>query len=85
MLGTKLEIDRMEAFWAEGDPANCSFNKNLVFNYGSLTTMSGCSNFTLNGNFVNNTEYEEYLGKVINIQTSERIQFRNNIFTDNHK
>ena len=39
----------------------------------------------MDGNFMNNTEYDEYPNNVIIFLTSERLKFRENIFTDNFK
>ncbi|TFG02827.1 MAG: hypothetical protein EU542_04065 [Promethearchaeota archaeon] len=85
MKATKIEVGRIRAFWAEGDPTNCSFNQNLIYNYEQLAKLSGTSNMTINGNFMNNTEYEEYPNNVIIFHSATRVKFRENIFTDNYK
>ena len=85
MKATKIEVGRIRAFWAEGNPANCSFNENLIFNYEQLAKLTTSSNMTISGNFMNNTEYEEYPDNVIIFHSATRVKFRENIFTDNYK
>ena len=84
MRTTKASFGAMRAFYS-GGAANCSFNKNLIFNYEELVTMYNSENVSINGNFMNNTEYDEYPNDVVGIIACSRIKFRENIFTDNFK
>jgi hypothetical protein len=85
MRGTKIDPGTMRALRIEGNPTNCSFNQNLILNYEQLATTYTCSNISINGNFMNNTEYDEYPNNVVIFYSGNRLQFRENIFTDNYK
>jgi hypothetical protein len=61
------------------------FIQNLIFNYGELAVVLTSENITINGNFMNNTEYKEYPSKVIRFYHTNHMKFRENIFTDNYK
>jgi hypothetical protein len=85
MHGTKLDPGVMRAFYPSGQAHDCSFVQNVIFNYEQLAHVAGTANITIDGNFMNNTEYKEYPNPVISISGSENIKFRENIFTDNYK
>jgi hypothetical protein len=85
MQATKTEGVLMRALYAGVGSHDCSFTQNVIFNYQQLMFVDNIANITIDGNFMNNTEYKEYLNPVISVLTTEKLKFRYNIFTDNYK
>jgi len=85
MRATKTEGTLMRAFYPGGGAHDCSFTQNVIHNYQQLAHVTNVANITIDGNFMNNTEYKEYLNPVIQVISTEKLKFRYNIFTDNYK